>query len=108
MVALDIPLVPAIIPFTAFLFVRFGERIVPYQSEHIQKEYDYIIGHRPTSRNAAIGRASQKDGGAKSLSSSDTPADSSLPPYLAPPRERETTTKIGVLLIGLAPFGVTQ
>ncbi|XP_075531979.1 glucose dehydrogenase [FAD, quinone]-like [Dermacentor variabilis] len=43
MVALDIPFIPAIIPFTAFLFVRFGERIVPFQSEHIQKEYDYVI-----------------------------------------------------------------
>ncbi|KAL1476718.1 hypothetical protein MTO96_018236 [Rhipicephalus appendiculatus] len=100
MVALDIPFLPAVIPFTAFLFVRFGERIVPFQTEHIQKEYDYIIGMLPSAEFA------EQDGHAQSPG--DTPADASLLPYLAPPRERERTTKIAVLLIGLFPFCVTQ
>ncbi|XP_064490285.1 glucose dehydrogenase [FAD, quinone]-like isoform X1 [Ornithodoros turicata] len=43
MVALDIPILPATIPFLAFLFVRLGERVVPFQSEHLRKEYDYVI-----------------------------------------------------------------
>lgn len=40
----DIPIIPALIPFSAFIFVRFGEQIVPFQAKQLHTEYDYIIG----------------------------------------------------------------
>lgn len=40
----DVPILPALIPFSAFIFVRFGEQIVPFQAKQLHVEYDYIVG----------------------------------------------------------------
>ncbi|XP_022690696.1 glucose dehydrogenase [FAD, quinone]-like isoform X3 [Varroa jacobsoni] len=39
----DIPILPALIPFSAFIFVRFGEQVVPFQAKQLHVEYDYIV-----------------------------------------------------------------
>lgn len=40
----DVPILPALIPFSAFIFVRFGEQVVPFQAKKLNVEYDYIVG----------------------------------------------------------------
>lgn len=56
----DVPILPALIPFSAFIFVRFGEQVVPFQAKKLNSEYDYIVGeystfwHRSTYRSSSF------------------------------------------------------
>lgn len=50
----DVPIIPALIPFSAFIFVRFGEQIVPFQAKQLHVEYDYIVGKFHTSETNHI------------------------------------------------------